>query len=883
MYEGLSSNSPIPSSNESTDTTSIDADQFKLYLDLLYKDVDPDKEPNQYIHLAYVTSPQKTPLVFNSSQSCLDFVIQNHADPNDLYVAVNVTDGINKQRTAKNITGITSLYLDVDGEAFTSKEKALLFCKSNLIPSFIVDSGNGYHSYFCLETIFDIETDADRDHFHELGRRLQATFEDGYEFDGAKSKLDQVADISRVLRPAGTYNLKDPLNPKPVKVISSPEFYETRYSLDDFDRLLIKTEKIKVITEENINTIKNLTSDGWTQTDQTNCERLCAYNNGKNIRLKAYFEGKFKQDRSANELDLCANVYWSSRKFLKLTHEQALSKIDAMMRLPDLYRAKWDEIHKKNPDLTYGQMTLAKVTGERKDSCDKEATAVSLPPGPPPNLSIIQDCLNPLQNERGDAVMWHTMQNNEYLYDTSTADAKNRWYGWTGTHWTNQDPTPQKPLDDVVDAYKHYSQTLYHNLENPKHENEKIKAELKQIRSRIQDLNGIRRRNRVLEMVIVINKDIKVSADTWNKDTYCIPFKNGIVDLKTGETTPHDKNNKIMNTFVLPFDYDEQAPSPMFAKVIRDQFEQEPKMIRFIEDLIAYCYSGVGNKQNIFPVFFGAGGEGKTILLDALMNATRPYAKPMRKQAIMHRTIAPSENEHTSHLESFRGIRFAPMLEIGIKDQIDIARLNYLTGGDDLPVRKCNGSVEETIQNQFTILATTNRLDAFQVFADQKSSMARIKIIKFPRSFRGTPEEDSSIKGKLRLEAQGIASRIVQWSVRLWKENNGRLCIPESVERTTKMLLNPENNFEDFIQHCVIFDSKAIIESKNVYTAYLEFMTENQLGRPEGKINFLSLFRAHMENYKIELKNDDFSTLQDGKRHRVYRGFSIDGYEITEK
>lgn len=89
-------------------------------------------------------------------------------------------------------------------------------------PSIIVDSGNGYHTYWLLREPLLLQG-------HEEGLRAMGILK-GL---GAALEGDNVHDLARIMRLPGTLNLKEPQNPKLVRII---EFNpEQRYNLDDFE------------------------------------------------------------------------------------------------------------------------------------------------------------------------------------------------------------------------------------------------------------------------------------------------------------------------------------------------------------------------------------------------------------------------------------------------------------------------------------------------------------------------------------------------------------------------------------------------------------------------------------------------------------------------
>jgi hypothetical protein len=120
-------------------------------------------------------------------------------------------------RTKANALGASCLWLDLDcgeGKAYPDKETALralrAFCKSTGLPkpSFIVDSGNGLHIYWQFGELIEKEA------WRALATRLKALAN----AEGLKADPARTADIASVLRVPGTYNWKDPKNPKRVVI-----------------------------------------------------------------------------------------------------------------------------------------------------------------------------------------------------------------------------------------------------------------------------------------------------------------------------------------------------------------------------------------------------------------------------------------------------------------------------------------------------------------------------------------------------------------------------------------------------------------------------------------------------------------------------------------
>lgn len=124
-------------------------------------------------------------------------------------------------RKAENAIAARAFWLDLDcgpekaakGAGYESKnlakESLAAFCKALGIPEpTIVDSGNGLHIYWFLDESLPAAT------WKPVANMLKALTRK----HGLKADDSCTADIARVLRVPGTYNHKDPANPKQVKI-----------------------------------------------------------------------------------------------------------------------------------------------------------------------------------------------------------------------------------------------------------------------------------------------------------------------------------------------------------------------------------------------------------------------------------------------------------------------------------------------------------------------------------------------------------------------------------------------------------------------------------------------------------------------------------------
>ncbi len=165
---------------------------------------------------------------------------------NDAYFGLAVTYQplkINERAKAKEIDGITCLWLDIDFDSpYRSKErlpKDLNDIKPILesMPpaTWWVDSGYGFHCYWVLDEPFIARTQLDRGTIGLTVKRWNTIFK--RKFNEAGFDLDSTSP-AQILRVPGTFNTKNPEERKLVEVVSYSEetydfdsLFELTYSL----------------------------------------------------------------------------------------------------------------------------------------------------------------------------------------------------------------------------------------------------------------------------------------------------------------------------------------------------------------------------------------------------------------------------------------------------------------------------------------------------------------------------------------------------------------------------------------------------------------------------------------------------------------------------
>lgn len=141
------------------------------------------------------------------------------APVNQYFACASFLDG--SERKQSNVAWVKSFWLDVDsnkddGSGYPTQADAanavMAFIKVTGLPHpVVVSSGNGLHLYWPLDKEISPEV------WLPIAKRLKAVCAE----HGLRADPTCTADSARILRIPGTFNYRDPSNPKPVEVLKS--------------------------------------------------------------------------------------------------------------------------------------------------------------------------------------------------------------------------------------------------------------------------------------------------------------------------------------------------------------------------------------------------------------------------------------------------------------------------------------------------------------------------------------------------------------------------------------------------------------------------------------------------------------------------------------
>jgi hypothetical protein len=181
-----------------------------------------------FIEVRLVKSGEARPMFFKSVDGVLKGIAKTKSKQGGFNVYFGVCPRSCRKGTKDAVKAVGCLWIDLDAKDLNGdKAEALKRLREfPYPPSTIVDSGHGYHAYWLLKEVIEITEPEDV----ILIESYLGALSDALGADRS------AAELARILRLPGTFNVKDPSAPMPVEIVLFEP--KRRYNLIDFDDYL---------------------------------------------------------------------------------------------------------------------------------------------------------------------------------------------------------------------------------------------------------------------------------------------------------------------------------------------------------------------------------------------------------------------------------------------------------------------------------------------------------------------------------------------------------------------------------------------------------------------------------------------------------------------
>jgi putative DNA primase/helicase len=278
------------------------------------------------------------------------------------------------------------------------------------------------------------------------------------------------------------------------------------------------------------------------------------------------------------------------------------------------------------------------------------------------------------------------------------------------------------------------------------------------------------------------------------------------IDLVSGQTRPSRPEDRI--TKLAGF-APEDGPCPLFHKFLQEAMAGDEEKIHFLQSLSGYALTGL-TKEQILAIFFGSGGNGKSLFLNILRAVMGEYAVV----APMEMFMSSRGDRHPTDIASLAGARLVTATETTEGRSFDEAKIKQLTGGEPVSARFM-GRDFFTYWPQYKIVVACN---SQPVLRNVDDAMRR-RLLILPWTHRPS-RVDPDLEQKLLQEAP----QILAWAVRgcLEWQSEG-LPRPEAVLAATGEYFADQDLFSGWIDERVERGAEHFAPAADLYRSWQAF------------------------------------------------------------
>lgn len=458
--------------------------------------------------------------------------------------------------------------------------------------------------------------------------------------------------------------------------------------------------------------------------------------------------------------------------------------------------------------------------------------------------------------EAGDSELFIQIYHGKLVFD----HAQGIWYKFQGHFWVPCEvDEPLAMVGGLADLYGEAAKKEFFRRETAAKANRETEADQAAAREKIylKKIAKLQRRlhrNNVLVLAAAGEGSLGISGRQWDTKSLLLPCVNGILDLETGDFRagrPGDFITKYCPVAWEGFD----APAPRWEAFIFQILGDDAEKAAFLKRLFG-CFITGNVTEHVFPVPWGPGRNGKSVLFETLGFVMGPLAGPVQSEMLMQQKQPRSAAAPSPDVIALRGLRLAWASESDEGRHLNAGKVKWFTGNDTLVGRGPYDRRMVSFRPSHNLILLTN----FRPHGNPQDAAlwARILSIRFPYSFVDSPSKpnerlrDPNLADSLKAESPGILAWLVAGFYE-WQEKG--LSPPRSILAETDAYRLSDDSVCNFLNECCLDQPGNLCRASELHEAYTAFC-EQEGFKPKGKKTFFQ--RLQEEFIKQKGRNGIF-------------------------
>lgn len=651
-----------------------------------------------------------------------------------------------RSRTQENVRFIRSMWIDIDCgplKPFATIDEALSALdewqeKLNLPgPTFLVSSGNGLHIYWTFNE------DIRLDEWEPVAQKF-ADLQKQYSL-----KSDNISgNAACLLRPIGTNNYKDPLNPKLVKLLSvgpTQNFSDWTAAISNSAPVLLVTPKnIKSKSKSSIvDAVLDYRLDDYPPSDPELMADECQFFHAMRASLGA--------DQSEPEWFSALGVLAKMKNGPEISHYWSSGHAGYNFLETQRKLGQWDSIGPTTCERIKAVSISCVGCKQKCKSPIQLGQPKSNSPAVYPNVISDKKIAALFTMPPGDilaARYFARLNEGKYIYVPQYGE----WFLWDGNFWKQDSHRAMEAAKSASDKFLQDTTELF-------------KTDPDRFKPYLNFASQLRNKGRLDNMLALAASERAMSVESTNldKDIFLLGVPNGIVDLRRAKLLPPSAGQYITKQAGCIYDPDAQCPD--WLAFLDSVFQGDESIIRFIQLALGYTLTGSNTEERIF-ILYGNGANGKSVFGNVIAHVMGSYGITGDSSVLVNQKpeIGPS-----SEMARYAGARYVSFNETASGNKLDARAVKILAGREPIVARHLYQKAF-VFSPQFSPWLRTNHKP---IITDTDDGLwRRVILIPFKASFTGA-NNDPHIERRLLNEIVGI----LRWIV-----DGAKLCISSGLE-----------------------------------------------------------------------------------------------------